>query len=106
MEQEFHSIRRLPPYVFTEVNTLKTEALLKSKDIIDFGMCNPDSPTPSHILQKLIVIVKNPKTHRYSPSSGIKGVRRALSDYYFRRFDVTLDPEGAINIKGIFPKLL
>jgi alanine-synthesizing transaminase len=93
MEQEFHRIRRLPPYVFAEVNAMKARARAAGEDIIDFGMGNPDSPTPKHIVEKLKEAVDDPKTHRYSVSKGIPGLRKALSAYYARRFNVDIDPE-------------
>jgi alanine-synthesizing transaminase len=93
MEHEFHRIKRLPPYVFAEVNAMKAAARANGDDIIDFGMGNPDLPTPPHIVEKLVETVRNPKTHRYSNSRGIPGLRRALCGYYERRFNVSLDPE-------------
>ncbi|MBC8338583.1 MAG: LL-diaminopimelate aminotransferase [Rhodospirillales bacterium] len=93
MEQEFHKIRRLPPYVFAEVNAMKARARADGADIIDFGMGNPDQPTPPHIVEKLVEAVRDPKTHRYSQSRGIPGLRKALSGYYARRFGVEVDPE-------------
>ena len=93
INQEFHKVRRLPPYVFAEVNEMKARARAKGEDIIDFGMGNPDSPTPRHIVDKLVEAVQNPRTHRYSVSRGIPGLRRALADYYERRFKVAIDPE-------------
>ncbi|MEW5703167.1 MAG: LL-diaminopimelate aminotransferase [Pseudomonadota bacterium] len=93
MEQEFHRIRRLPPYVFAEVNAMKAKARAAGEDIIDFGMGNPDRPTPRHIVEKLIETVQDPKTHRYSNSRGIPGLRKALANYYARRFGVSVDPE-------------
>ena len=93
MEHEFPRIKRLPPYVFAEVNSMKALARANGEDIIDFGMGNPDLPTPEHIVDKLSETVRNPKTHRYSNSRGIPGLRRALSNYYQRRFNVSLDPE-------------
>ncbi len=92
-EQEFHRIQRLPPYVFAEVNAMKAHARAAGEDIIDFGMGNPDRPTPSHIVEKLIETVRDPKTHRYSNSRGIPGLRRAIAGYYERRFNVSVDPE-------------
>lgn len=94
MEQEFYRVRRLPPYVFAEVNAMKARARAAGDDIIDFGMGNPDSPTPPHIVEKLKETVMNPKTHRYSNSRGIPGLRKALSSYYERRFGVSIDPES------------
>jgi alanine-synthesizing transaminase len=96
MTEEFHRIRRLPPYVFAEVNKAKAAARAEGADIIDLGMGNPDSPTPPHIVAKLIEAVQDPRTHRYSTSRGIPGLRRALAGYYQRRFGVTLDPETEV----------
>jgi alanine-synthesizing transaminase len=93
---EFHRVRRLPPYVFAEVNTAKAKARGAGEDIIDLGMGNPDSPTPPHIVAKLVEAVQDPRTHRYSVSKGIPGLRRALAAYYQRRFDVGLDPETEV----------
>ncbi len=94
METEFHRIKRLPPYVFAEVNAMKARARAAGEDIIDFGMGNPDQPTPQHIVDKLVEAARNPKAHRYSMSRGIPGLRKALAGYYQRRFDVDLDPES------------
>ena len=96
MPQEFHRIRRLPPYVFAEVNAAKAKARGAAEDIVDLGMGNPDSPTPPHIVAKLIEAVQDPRTHRYSMSKGIPGLRRALAGYYDRRFGVRLDPETEV----------
>ncbi len=96
MTEEFHRIRRLPPYVFAEVNAAKARARAEGQDIIDLGMGNPDSPTPPHIVAKLVETVQDPRTHRYSTSKGIVGLRRALAGYYRRRFDVNLDPETEV----------
>jgi alanine-synthesizing transaminase len=96
MPHEFHRIRRLPPYVFAEVNQAKARARAGGEDIIDLGMGNPDSPTPPHIVAKLVEAVQDPRTHRYSMSRGIPGLRRALAGYYRRRFGVALDPEGEV----------
>ncbi|MEE9544417.1 MAG: LL-diaminopimelate aminotransferase, partial [Rhodospirillales bacterium] len=93
MGQEFHRIRRLPPYVFAEVNAMKARARASGEDIIDFGMGNPDSPTPAHIVDKLCETVRNPRTHRYSNSRGIPGLRKAIAGYYGRRFGVDVDAE-------------
>ena len=93
MDQKFHKIRRLPPYVFAEVNAMKAEARAAGEDIIDFGMGNPDQPPPPHIIEKLKETVENPKAHRYSNSRGISGLRKAISAYYGRRFGVEVDPE-------------
>ncbi len=94
--EEFHRIRRLPPYVFAEVNAAKAKARAASEDIIDLGMGNPDSPTPPHIVAKLVETVADPRSHRYSTSKGIAGLRRAQAAYYERRFGVKLDPETEI----------
>ncbi len=96
MSQEFHRIRRMPPYVFAEVNQAKARARTEGEDIIDLGMGNPDSGTPAHIVAKLVEAVQDPRTHRYSTSKGIPGLRRALAAYYDRRFGVTLDPETEV----------
>ena len=96
MSEEFYRIKRLPPYVFAEVNRLKADYRSKGIDIIDFGMGNPDMDTPRHIVNKLIETVKKPRTHRYSASKGINGLRKAQALYYENRFDVLLDPEKEI----------
>ncbi len=96
MTEEFHRIRRLPPYVFAEVNQAKAKARAAAEDIIDLGMGNPDSPTPPHIVAKLVETVQDPRSHRYSTSKGIPGLRRALAGYYDRRFGVKLDPETEV----------
>ena len=93
MDQEFHRIKRLPPYVFAEVNELKATARAAGEDIIDFGMGNPDQPPPAHVVEKLVESVQNPRIHRYSTSRGIPGLRKAIAAYYARRFGVELDPE-------------
>ena len=91
--EEFHSIKRLPPYVFAEVNAMKAAARASGRDIIDFGMGNPDMPTPPHIVAKLVETVRDPRTHRYSTSRGIPGLLKAVAAYYERRFGVAIDPE-------------
>src|ERR671927_1876227 len=96
MPEEFYRIKRLPPYVFAEVNALKAQARAQGRDVIDLGMGNPDGPTPPHIVAKLVECVQNPKTHGYSTSRGIAGLRRAYAAYYARRFNVELDPESEI----------
>jgi alanine-synthesizing transaminase len=94
--EEFYRIKRLPPYVFNIVNERKYEARVKGEDIVDFGMGNPDLPTPEHIVDKLISAAKDPKNHRYSVSRGIYKLRLAMSDWYKRRYDVDLDPESEV----------
>jgi alanine-synthesizing transaminase len=96
MDNDFQRIERLPPYVFESVNKLKAEARAAGKDIIDFGMGNPDLPTPKHIVDKLIETIQNPRTHRYSASKGIPGLRKAQARYYERRFGVKLDPDTQV----------
>jgi len=96
MTEDFHRIRRLPPYVFAEVNAAKAKARGAAEDIVDLGMGNPDTPTPPHIVAKLIEAVQDPRTHRYSMSKGIPGLRKALAGYYDRRFGVKLDPETEV----------
>ncbi len=93
---EFHRIKRLPPYVFEQVNKLKAQARLRGEDIIDFGMGNPDMPTPGHIIEKLIETAKKPRAHRYSASRGIAGLRKAQAAYYARRFGVKLNPDTQV----------
>jgi len=96
MSDDFHRIRRLPPYVFAEVNGAKAKARAAAEDIVDLGMGNPDSPTPPHIVAKLVEAVQDPRTHRYSASKGIPGLRKALAGYYARRFNVKLDPDTEV----------
>ncbi|MBI5492273.1 MAG: alanine transaminase [Deltaproteobacteria bacterium] len=91
--EEFHRIKRLPPYVFNIVTDLKIAARRRGEDIIDFGMGNPDQPTPKHIVDKLIEAAQNPRNHRYSASRGIYKLRLAISDWYKRRYNVEIDPE-------------
>ncbi|SNZ07431.1 LL-diaminopimelate aminotransferase [Cohaesibacter gelatinilyticus] len=93
---DFHKIRRLPPYVFEPVDRLKAKARAAGADIIDLGMGNPDLPTPKHIVDKLTETVMNPRTHRYSTSRGIPGLRKAQAAYYERRFGVKLNPDTEI----------
>ena len=90
---EFNRILRLPPYVFSIVNSLKIEARRKGKDIIDLGMGNPDGAPPKHIVDKLVEAARNPKNHRYSASKGITQLRNAICEWYLRRYDVILDSE-------------
>ncbi len=91
--EEFHRIQRLPPYVFAIVNELKAAARARGEDIIDFGMGNPDQPTPQHIVDKLAEAAQRRDTHRYSMSRGIPRLRRAICNWYKRRYHVDLDPE-------------
>ena len=93
MDNDFHRVRRLPPYVFSEVNEMKALARADGEDVLDFGMGNPDLPSPPHVVEKLVEAAQNPRTHRYSVSKGIAGLRRANANYYGRRFDVDIDPE-------------
>jgi len=92
-ENEFQRIGRLPPYVFNIVNELKMAARQKGEDIIDFGMGNPDQPTPAHIVDKLTETAQRGDTHRYSQSKGIPRLRKAICDWYQRRYDIDLDPD-------------
>jgi alanine-synthesizing transaminase len=94
--EEFHRIRRLPPYVFEQVNRAKAAARNAGADIIDLGMGNPDLPTPAHVIEKLKDTIGKPRTDRYSASKGILGLRRAQAAYYARRFDVKLNPDTQI----------
>ena len=89
----FPRIKRLPPYVFAVVDKVKIEARRRGEDIIDLGMGNPNLPTPSHIVEKLIDAAKKPHNHRYSASRGITKLREAISNWYKRRFDVEIDPD-------------
>ena len=94
--EDFYRIRRLPPYVFEQVNRAKAAARNAGADIIDLGMGNPDLPTPQHVLDKLKETLGKPRTDRYSASRGIPGLRRAQAAYYDRRFGVKLNPETQI----------
>ena len=96
MSNDFHRIKRLPPYVFEQVNKLKAEARARGEDIIDFGMGNPDMPTPEHITAKLVETLRDPRTNRYSASKGIQGLRKAQAAYYARRFNVKLNPNTQV----------
>jgi alanine-synthesizing transaminase len=91
---EFHRIKRLPPYVFAIVNDLKTKARARGEDIIDLGMGNPDQGTPKHIVAKLVQAAQNPKNHRYSASRGITRLRVAITRWYRERYGVDLDPDS------------
>jgi len=94
--EDFYRIRRLPPYVFEEVNRAKAKARNAGADIIDLGMGNPDLPAPQHVIDKLKETLGKPRTDRYSSSRGIPGLRRAQAAYYERRFGVKLNPETQI----------
>jgi Aspartate/tyrosine/aromatic aminotransferase len=93
---DFHRIKRLPPYVFEQVNRIKAAERARGVDIIDLGMGNPDLPAPRHVIEKLVETAGKPRTDRYSASKGIAGLRRAQAAYYQRRFGVTLDPETQV----------
>ncbi len=93
---EFYRIRRLPPYVFAEVNAMKAAARARGVDIIDLGMGNPDGAPPPHVIDKLAEVARNPRAHGYSASKGIAGLRKAQAAYYVRRFGVELDPDAEV----------
>ncbi|MET0183568.1 MAG: LL-diaminopimelate aminotransferase [Caulobacterales bacterium] len=95
-QPDFYKIRRLPPYVFEEVNKVKARLRNKGVDIIDFGMGNPDLPVPAHIVEKLVETARKPRTNRYSASRGIPGIRKAIAGYYDRRFGVKLNPDTQV----------
>ncbi len=94
--RDFYRIRRLPPYVFEEVNKVKARLRASGTDVIDFGMGNPDMPTAPHIVEKLIETVQKPKTHGYSVSKGVQGLRKAMAGYYDRRYGVKLNPDTEV----------
>ncbi len=94
MEDQFQRIQRLPPYVFNIIGDLKQKARAAGQDVIDFGMGNPDQPTPGHIVEKMIETARRGDTHRYSQSKGIPRLRKAICDWYQRRYNVTLDPSS------------
>ncbi|HUG44883.1 MAG TPA: LL-diaminopimelate aminotransferase [Sphingomicrobium sp.] len=96
MFEEFYRIRRLPPYVFAEVNAMKAAARARGEDIVDLGMGNPDGAPPKHVIDKLAQVAARPDAHRYSASRGIAGLRKAQAAYYQRRFEVTLDPDSEV----------
>lgn len=93
---DFHRIKRLPPYVFEQVNKIKAAERAKGVDIVDLGMGNPDLPAPRHVIEKLVETAGKPRTDRYSASKGIGGLRRAQAGYYERRFGVKLNPETQV----------
>ncbi|HEY5710973.1 MAG TPA: LL-diaminopimelate aminotransferase [Allosphingosinicella sp.] len=96
MSTDFYKIRRLPPYVFAEVNAMKAAARARGEDIIDLGMGNPDGAPPAHVIEKLAEVARDPRAHRYSASKGIAGLRKAQAAYYARRFGVDLDPDSEV----------
>lgn len=96
MNEEFYRIKRLPPYVFAQVNAMKAAARAAGEDIIDLGMGNPDTPPPPHVIEKLAEVARKPDAHGYSASRGIPGLRKAQAAYYQRRFGVDLDPETEV----------
>ena len=96
MTDDFYRIRRLPPYVFAEVNALKAAARARGEDIVDLGMGNPDGAPPKHVIDKLCEVAAKPTAHRYSASKGIPGLRKAQAAYYQRRFGVELDPDREV----------
>jgi alanine-synthesizing transaminase len=91
--EQFPRVKRLPPYVFAVVNELKMKMRHQGVDIVDLGMGNPDLPTPKHIVDKLCEAAQKPDNHRYSASRGIPNLRKAISDWYARRYEVSIDPE-------------
>ncbi len=93
---DFYRVKRLPPYVFEEVNRLKAQARARGADIVDLGMGNPDLPAPKHVVEKLVETAGKPRTDRYSASKGIAGLRRAQAAYYGRRFGVKLNPDTQV----------
>ena len=93
---EFYRIRRLPPYVFAEVNAMKAAERARGEDIVDLGMGNPDGAPPKHVIDKLCDVASKPTAHRYSASTGIPGLRKAQAAYYKRRWNVDLDPDSEV----------
>ena len=96
MSDDFYRIRRLPPYVFAEVNAMKAAARARGEDVVDLGMGNPDGAPPPHVIDKLAEVARNPRAHRYSASRGIAGLRKAQAAYYARRFGVEVDAEREV----------
>ena len=96
MNDDFYRIRRLPPYVISEVNAMRAAARARGEDVIDLGMGNPDLPPPPHVIAKLAEVAANPGSHGYSASKGIPGLRKAQAGYYKRRFGVDVDPETEV----------
>jgi alanine-synthesizing transaminase len=96
MDSDFYRTRRLPPYVFAEVNAMKAAARARGEDVVDLGMGNPDGAPPAHVIEKLCEVAHTPHAHRYSASRGIPGLRKAQAAYYQRRFGVALDPDKEV----------
>ncbi len=96
MQSDFYRIRRLPLYVFAEINAMKAAARARGEDVVDLGMGNPDGAPPKHVIDKLAEVASDPRAHRYSASKGIIGLRKAQAAYYQRRFAVDLDPEEEV----------
>lgn len=96
MDDNFHVIKRLPPYVFASVDALKMAARRRGEDIIDLGMGNPDGATPQHVVDKLVEAAQDPRNHRYSTSRGISGLRQAITEWYRDQHDVELDPDEEV----------
>ena len=94
--QDFKNAKKLPPYIFGQINSLKNEARSRGEDIIDFGMGNPDQPTPNVVVDKLVETVMNPVTHRYSQSAGLPKLRLAIKDWYLRKYNIQLDQDSEI----------
>src|SRR3569623_864391 len=95
-DADFYCIRRLPPFVFAEVNAMKAAARARGEDIVDLGMGNPDGAPPAHVIEKLAEVARDPRAHRYSASKGIAGLRKAQAGYYARRVGVALDPDSEV----------
>ncbi|PIP16660.1 MAG: aminotransferase, partial [bacterium (Candidatus Ratteibacteria) CG23_combo_of_CG06-09_8_20_14_all_48_7] len=95
-EWESSRIANLPPYLFERINRQKIQARSEGWDVIDLGMGNPDLPTPAHIIAKLKEVADDPKAHRYSASKGIKGLRKAIVEWYRKRFSVNLDADKEV----------
>jgi alanine-synthesizing transaminase len=89
-------LEKIPPYMFARINQMKLDARRAGKDVVDLGMGNPDYPTPPHVVEKLCEVAGDPKSHRYSASKGITHLRRAIAQWYERRFGVMLDPETEV----------
>jgi Aspartate/tyrosine/aromatic aminotransferase len=96
VDTRFPRIERLPPYVFNVIGEMRQAARAAGEDVIDFSMGNPDQPTPSHIVSKLVETAERDDTHRYSQSKGIPRLRRAMANWYKTRYDVDLNPETEV----------